>query len=421
MSSLLEEAIVDAKALKEAALKNAENLIVEKYSVEVKQAMDVILEQDDPAAGQKEEEKLSKIAKQLPDAFSSPDDESIIIDLDSLDSYINENLSIQETITQEAKKEVIKGAHTMSAELEEEDAIPAPDMASRDLMAEIEALYAEYDAPEGAEEEFSDELPVEDPDELPADTDPETGQAEVNPDDQTTGDEPDPLSDDEEELTSDERAAAERIIAALGGATQDAQPSQPMVAESVRINAKPVPSGWNDTPESSMREYEELALALLQDTEIVEELENIAALKKKLMKENKALKTNAKKILEENNKLHEVVKYLREKIEDVNISNAKLLYINQTLESVSLNERQKQHIVEAITRADSVKEAKVIFETLQNSVGSVQKHKMPESLSESVTNRSSLLLAARQNNKKNEASSPFFDRMQKLAGLKTNN
>ena len=91
------------------------------------------------------------------------------------------------------------------------------------------------------------------------------------------------------------------------------------------------------------------------------------------------------------------------------------------MESVSLNERQKQHIVEAITRADSVKEAKVIFETLQNSVGSVQKHKMPESLSESVTNRSSLLLAARQNNKKNEASSPFFDRMQKLAGLKTNN
>ena len=78
------------------------------------------------------------------------------------------------------------------------------------------------------------------------------------------------------------------------------------------------------------------------------------------------------KDLEENNKLHEVVKYLREKIEDVNISNAKLLYINQTLESVSLNERQKQHIVEAITRADSVKEAKVIFETLQNSVGSAK-------------------------------------------------
>tara|TARA_Y100000592_G_scaffold101037_1_gene184785 strand:+ start:4033 stop:5280 length:1248 start_codon:yes stop_codon:yes gene_type:complete len=415
MSSLLEEAIVDAKALKDAALKNAENLIVEKYSVEVKQAMDLILEQEDPTAAQKEEKELSKIAKQLPDAFSSTDDDAIIIDLDSLDSYINENLTINEKITQEAK-EVIKGAHSMSAEIgvTDEEVATRSDMDTmmEDLMSEIDALYADDDET-GAAPPVSDE------------------PADVPPEEQTTGNAPatTAAADDGEELTPEETAYAEKLIQALGGAasaSDDPTPAAPeadqeMVAESVKINAKPVPSGWNDTPEASMREYEELALALLQDTEIVEELENIAALKKKLMKENKALKTNAKKILEENNKLHEVVKYLREKIEDVNISNAKLLYINQTLESVSLNERQKQHIVEAITRADSVKEAKVIFETLQNSVGSVQKHKMPESLSESVTNRSSLLLAARQNNKKNEASSPFFDRMQKLAGLQTNN
>ena len=36
MSSLLEEAIVDAKALKEAAIKNAENTVLERYSGEVK-------------------------------------------------------------------------------------------------------------------------------------------------------------------------------------------------------------------------------------------------------------------------------------------------------------------------------------------------------------------------------------------------
>ena len=35
MSSLLKEAIVDAKALKEAALKNAESTIIDKYSDEV--------------------------------------------------------------------------------------------------------------------------------------------------------------------------------------------------------------------------------------------------------------------------------------------------------------------------------------------------------------------------------------------------
>ncbi len=50
MSSLLEQAIVDANALKEAALKNAENIVVEKYADEVKSVLDTLLEQDDLTA-----------------------------------------------------------------------------------------------------------------------------------------------------------------------------------------------------------------------------------------------------------------------------------------------------------------------------------------------------------------------------------
>ena len=50
MSSLLEQAIVDAKALKNAALKNAENLVIEKYSQEIKETMSNLLEVEEPAA-----------------------------------------------------------------------------------------------------------------------------------------------------------------------------------------------------------------------------------------------------------------------------------------------------------------------------------------------------------------------------------
>ena len=46
MSNLLERAIIDAKALKEAALKSAEQLVIEKYSSEVRQAVDRILEEE---------------------------------------------------------------------------------------------------------------------------------------------------------------------------------------------------------------------------------------------------------------------------------------------------------------------------------------------------------------------------------------
>ncbi len=47
MSSLLQEAIVDAKALRETALKNAEAAIVEKYSGEVRETLEQLLEQED--------------------------------------------------------------------------------------------------------------------------------------------------------------------------------------------------------------------------------------------------------------------------------------------------------------------------------------------------------------------------------------
>jgi hypothetical protein len=45
MSSMLEQAIVDATALREAALKNAEAAIIEKYAPEIKSAVDTLLEQ----------------------------------------------------------------------------------------------------------------------------------------------------------------------------------------------------------------------------------------------------------------------------------------------------------------------------------------------------------------------------------------
>ena len=52
MSNLLKEAIVDAQALKEAALKNAEAAIIDKYSDEVKQTIESLLEQDELGAVQ---------------------------------------------------------------------------------------------------------------------------------------------------------------------------------------------------------------------------------------------------------------------------------------------------------------------------------------------------------------------------------
>ena len=47
MSSLLRDAIVDAKALREAALKNAEAAVIDRYSEEVRTTLNSLLEQEE--------------------------------------------------------------------------------------------------------------------------------------------------------------------------------------------------------------------------------------------------------------------------------------------------------------------------------------------------------------------------------------
>ncbi len=51
---------------------------------------------------------------------------------------------------------------------------------------------------------------------------------------------------------------------------------------------------------------------------------------------------------------------MKNKAEELSVINAKLLYTNRVLSSVSLNERQKNSIAEAISKVGSVEEARVI-------------------------------------------------------------
>ncbi len=84
------------------------------------------------------------------------------------------------------------------------------------------------------------------------------------------------------------------------------------------------------------------------------------------------------------------------------------------MNSVSLNERQKTKIVETISNATTVEEAKIIFETLQSAVGLTTKRSMPESLNEVVSRSSSAFISRREEKQKVD---PFAERMKALAGI----
>ena len=127
-----------------------------------------------------------------------------------------------------------------------------------------------------------------------------------------------------------------------------------------------------------------------------------------------------RKLTASNEKLQTTLTTLNERMEDVNLSNARLLYTNRVLKSNSLNERQRTRIVESISTAGSVEEAKVIYETLQSAVGGTKR--APQSLSEAV-DRSSPTLPRNNSrtNKQQSAQNPQYNRMRALAGIKGDN
>ena len=117
--------------------------------------------------------------------------------------------------------------------------------------------------------------------------------------------------------------------------------------------------------------------------------------------------------------MKDVIMRLKEKLDSSSLTNAKLLYQNKALNSDSLNERQKQKLVEAISSADTIEEAKVIFETLQSTVGSTSRKKRPKSLGEAVEKSSSMILSSgRIRGTTRQKPDPTIDRWKFLAGIK---
>ena len=120
---------------------------------------------------------------------------------------------------------------------------------------------------------------------------------------------------------------------------------------------------------------------------------------------------------EEDEQLEEAMKtiaQLRSELNEVNLLNAKLLYVNKLFKSKNLTEAQKVKVINAFDRAESVKETKNIFETLQESLTAAQAKKNPIKESLSFASKS----AGVADRKPIVENNDFVARMQKLAGIK---
>ena len=368
---MLEQAIIDAEALRETAIKNAEQQLIEQYADQIKEAVDSMLEQDDPM-GEDNPEKTPEESNQagnvqgLPSAtlqdpdeedeeaieleVTMPKDPESLLDLkdkkgpSSLQEFVSIDLDLLEEQINLLEKDCASG----HSKLEEEE----PDVILEDDLEEEIEIDEELDILE--EEEFE----IED------------GE------------------DDELELEDDEELSA--------------------LLEELIFDDEEVPHGHLGAP--TPREYEEE-----DDKDKIRELaDSLEDENQDLKEQNYRRKQSLKKLQADLHEQQKVNAALKEHLNNVNVSNAKLLYTNKVLSSTSLNERQKVKIVEAISKTDSVQEAKVIYETLQSSVGSQEK-KQPKSLSEAVSRKPSLFLARTQERK--QPAHPETNRWKKLAGI----
>ena len=376
MSSMLEQAIIDAEQLKETAQRTAEEAVIEKYQSEIKEAVNAILEQEEPMEEETEaaaviDEDGTKIVEDLPSAQLAEDDDIVEINLDKL----------EELMAQEIEE----------GELDEEEMLDRTEV--------LEDLAEDLDEEVELDEDIDDLLEEEDLDE------------EIEIDEANLADLiAELLSEEEEEKKED-----------LGPDLKEEETLEEV--EDLEEEKLKNPDKADLDDDGKLSSYEKKRGAAIEKSMAKQAKEKKVDESRLLQKENKTLlreqkKMNNKVQLLENKvqKYGTVIEQLKQKLDESNLSNAKLLYQNRILNSISLNERQKDKIVEAISNATTVEEAKIIFETLQSAVGlKSKKTRKQESLDEVVTRISSAFIPRKEVKPNTDA---FSDRMKRLAGLK---
>ena len=409
MSSMLEEAIIDAQALKEAAQKSAEEKIIEHFSKDIKEAVDIILEQDamainapgyaatmaptqtyvpqetsvmsvpanqslvDLEAEGEDVHEGESIVKQAPYAATTSDRDIVSIDLDKLEEAISHSLQEDTSVPS-----VLDESFEVDDILLEED---------EDIIEEYGAAYDRDECEKGEIWNETTRKCVPDKDASGM-----TMEENLNLEEMIRSilAEEGPLQEEFVEKTAEERKEEKKAAAKKRGAPY--QPAAKKYCEDYPINRRP------DGCSPEEERFESGPASLIQPAKI---------------NEHKQLNNKVKLLEQKLNKYQEVFPQLKEKLEESNLQNARLHYQNRVLNSASLNERQKDRLVETISKANTVEEAKIIYETLQSAVGASALKSQPKSLNEVVTKRSSAFMPR----KEEKRGDPLAARMKALAGI----
>ena len=394
---LLKEAIADAKAVKEMAIANAKTALEEAFTPRLKEMLSAKIQEmdeneDSMEEGMYEEDDTMKEETSEPHGnigAQTPEGEPLgFLEEEDLDDVDLEELLAEleeeensEKLNEAEDEDEVEDDEEESKE-EEGEPLDLEDMTDEDLKKMIEDVIADMVASgelEGGdvEDEEGEEIEVSDEEEEEVDL------AEL-------------LKEIEDEMTEEKEEVEESVLFGTDSAPHEVAGMIaaliPFVSAATGIAVAAIKSKLSKA--KSAKEVVDIAKDLKGDVKKDDVSEELYEAKKVI----KSLKSD----------LNEAVKTTN----STNLLNAKLLYTNKIFKAKNLNESQKVKVLSSFDKANTTKEAKLVYETLSEGL-KVKKSTIRENLG-----RASKATTIPTTKKPIMESNDVFARMQKLAGIK---
>ena len=329
-SKLLKEAIADAKAVRETAIANAKIALEEAFTPRLQ----------------------SILSKKLQAEMEGEDEEPMEEELDSSDLGVGDNVDPSAEAS-DAHTELGPESEEETAEVGEED--EALDVVSEEEHSDEEAMEEEVDG-----------VGYDDP---------------TNADDAEISEEEDMEMDLEEEMEEEDELDLESIIRELEmGMEDDEEISEEEMDSEEEVSEEEMQDEVPAMEEEEMDSEEEVEMSDDMEAEMEDDMEDDEIDLEEILREmgygaeeeevneEEEVADNSAELEAELEEAYAAIKTLQSTINEVNLLNAKLLYANRLFRAYNLNNEQKTKVVENLDRTTSVREVKLVYATLAESM-----------------------------------------------------
>ena len=352
MSDLLKEAIADAKAVRETALQNAKMALQEAFTPQLKSMLSAKLREEEPFEDEEEfgEEEEFGGDEEVPEI---PEEEPEVA---GYGHYEAEEVPGEEVPGEEdpfaGEEEFGEEEPEVEGVIEIDGVKYAPVVSEEDEMFEANTHPGEQPEPDGYGPEVKEQLDLESV----------IKELESELDEEQELDEEEDLEESDNPYDNNEQH--DNWVGGEKKAT--ATPRTESVDEEFEIDESLFNEEEHDDEDKEDKE-----------DKVDEEVDQSSGIGNGTGRGNTdrssgigtANKEHVKKLKAENKEYKEAVKFLKSKLHEVNILNAKLLFTNKLFKEFALSNDQKMNVVENFDRAHTTREIKLVYATLCESFG----------------------------------------------------